>query len=67
MLSFKEMNPSKPNIVTVRFSDAAHTRLRDASDSTGVSISDLIRICVQGELPRIEEKYVGGESNRTDG
>lgn len=64
---FKEMKAKKSNIITVRFSDMAHEKLKAISGSTGVSVSDLIRICVQGELPRIEEKYVGGESDRTDG
>ena len=61
------MIAKKSNIITVRFNDKAHLKLKNVSASTGVSVSDLIRICVQGELPNIEEKYVGGESDRTVG
>ena len=49
----------KANVITFRVNAKVYSELKSISESTGVSVSDIIRICVQGELPRIKEKYVG--------
>jgi hypothetical protein len=50
----------KKKLITFRLQENHYEELKIVADGTGVSISDLIRICVQGELPKIKEKYVGG-------
>lgn len=50
---------AKANVITFRVSSKVYSELKSISKSTGVSMSDLIRICVQGELPKIRAKYVG--------
>ena len=58
------MSKQRKSTITVRIGEQVHSKLKDIAVSTGVSVSDLIRICIQGELPKIEEKYVGGKSRR---
>ena len=50
---------AKAKVITFRVNSKVHSELKAISKATGVSVSDLIRICVQGELPRIKAKYVG--------
>lgn len=50
---------AKASVITFRVSTKVYSELKSISESTGVSMSDLIRICVQGELPKIKAKYVG--------
>ena len=50
----------RKKLVTFRIQESNYLQLKEVADETGVSVSDLIRICVQGELPKLKEKYVGG-------
>ena len=50
---------AKAKVITFRVNSKVLSELKAISKATGVSVSDLIRICVQGELPRIKAKYVG--------
>jgi len=55
---------TKNKVITFRVSGKVFTELSEVAEGTGVSVSDIIRICVQGELPNLKEKYVG--SSRTN-
>ena len=46
----------KKKLITFRLQENHYEELKIVADETGVSISDLIRICVQGELPKLKEK-----------
>ncbi len=50
---------TKPKVITFRVSSRVYSELSSVAKGTGVSVSDILRICVQGELPKLKEKYVG--------
>ncbi len=49
----------KSQVVTFRVGGRVHSELRKVAEATGISISDLIRLCIQSELPKVKEKYGG--------
>ena len=50
----------KKKLITFRLNENYYNELKLVADETGVSVSDLIRFCVQGELPKLRKKYAGG-------
>ena len=48
---------TKNKVVTFRVAGRVYSELRRVSEATGISVSDLVRLCVQCELPKVREKY----------
>lgn len=48
---------TKNKVVTFRVAGRVYSELRRVSEATGISVSDLVRLCVQCELPKVKEKY----------
>ena len=57
----REQDDGKDKVVR-SVGDQLYARLKRVAGVTGISVSDLVRLCVNSELPRMGVKYGGDDA-----